>query len=178
LPHYTVGGSIHIIVNNQIGYTTPGWNSRSSLYTSDIGKMISCPIIHVNADFPEDVAYATSIACEYRNKFRKDVIIDLIAYRRLGHNELDEPAFTQPLMYKNIRSRKSVPTVYEEQLKKEGVIKSASIVQNIRAEYEKELEDALTRSATYEPKETPLKGTWEKMVKPLATENEVDTGIN
>ena len=91
-------------------------NSRSSIYTSDIGKMINCPIIHVNADFPEDVSYACSIAFEYRNKFRKDVIVDLISYRKLGHNELDEPAFTQPLMYENIRKRKSVPLLYEEKL--------------------------------------------------------------
>jgi probable 2-oxoglutarate dehydrogenase E1 component DHKTD1 len=91
LPHFTAGGSIHIIVNNQIGYTTPAMNARSSVYTSDVGKMINAPTIHVNADFPEDVAYATSIAFQYRNKFRKDVIIDLISYRRMGHNELDEP---------------------------------------------------------------------------------------
>jgi probable 2-oxoglutarate dehydrogenase E1 component DHKTD1 len=132
LPHYTAGGSVHVIfffflkkrilnsfkviVNNQIGYTTPAMNARSSFYTSDVGKMINCPIIHVNADFPEDVAYASSIAFEYRNKFRKDIIIDLISYRRLGHNELDEPAFTQPLMYKNIRGRRSVPKAYEEHL--------------------------------------------------------------
>lgn len=91
-------------------------NSRSSIYTSDIGKMISCPIIHVNADFPEEVAYASAIAFDYRNKFRKDIIIDLIAYRRLGHNELDEPAFTQPTMYGNIRNRKSVPRIYGDKL--------------------------------------------------------------
>jgi probable 2-oxoglutarate dehydrogenase E1 component DHKTD1 len=78
--------------------------------------MISCPIIHVNADFPEEVAYASLIAFDYRNKFRKDIIIDLIAYRRLGHNELDEPAFTQPTMYENIRNRKSVPRIYEDKL--------------------------------------------------------------
>ncbi len=91
-------------------------NARSSLYTSDIGKMINCPVIHVNADNPEEVAYTAALAFEYRNKFRKDIIIDLIAYRRMGHNELDEPAFTQPLMYKQIRGRKSVPKLYEEYL--------------------------------------------------------------
>jgi probable 2-oxoglutarate dehydrogenase E1 component DHKTD1 len=86
LPHFTAGGSIHVIVNNQIGYTTPAMNARSSVYTSDVGKMINCPIIHVNSDFPEDVAFASYLACEYRNKFRKDVIIDLLSYRRMGHN--------------------------------------------------------------------------------------------
>lgn len=91
LPHYTCGGSIHLIVNNQIGYTTPAQNARSSKYASDVGKSIGCPIIHVNGDFPEDVAKAMRIACDYREKYRKDVIVDLIAYRRWGHNELDEP---------------------------------------------------------------------------------------
>jgi probable 2-oxoglutarate dehydrogenase E1 component DHKTD1 len=91
LPHFTAGGSVHVIVNNQIGYTTPAMNARSTVYTSDVAKMINAPVIHVNADSPEDVAFATQIAFEYRHHFRKDVIIDLIAYRRMGHNELDEP---------------------------------------------------------------------------------------
>ncbi|CAG8509363.1 17737_t:CDS:10 [Funneliformis caledonium] len=116
LPRFSSGGSFHIVVNNQLGYTTPAQNARSSWYSSDIGKMINAPVIHVNGDFPEDVARAVEIAFEYRNKFRKDVIIDLITYRRWGHNELDEPAYTQPLMYANIRSRKSVPKLYEEKL--------------------------------------------------------------
>jgi probable 2-oxoglutarate dehydrogenase E1 component DHKTD1 len=117
LPHFTSGGSIHLIVNNQIGYTTPAQNARSTIYTSDVGKMICAPVIHVNGDYPEDVLHAMTIAFEYRNKFRKDVIIDLIAYRRWGHNELDEPAFTQPVMYQNIRSHKSVARLYEDFLK-------------------------------------------------------------
>ncbi|TFY80498.1 hypothetical protein EWM64_g3510, partial [Hericium alpestre] len=114
LPHFTSGGSVHIVVN--IGYTTPASSARSSLYCSDIGKMINAPVLHVNGDYPEDVARAVEIAFKYRNYFRKDVIIDLLVYRRWGHNELDEPAFTQPLMYDAIRSRKSVPTLYEETL--------------------------------------------------------------
>jgi probable 2-oxoglutarate dehydrogenase E1 component DHKTD1 len=116
LPHFTSGGSIHVVVNNQIGYTTPAMNSRSSIYASDVGKMINAPVIHVNGDHPEDVAYAAALAFEYRNQFRRDVILDVITYRRWGHNELDEPAFTQPLMYRNIRARKSVPRLYEEKL--------------------------------------------------------------
>lgn len=117
LPHFTCGGSIHVVVNNQIGYTTPSVNSRSSVYASDVGKIINAPVIHVNGDFPEEVAYAAYLALEYRQKFKRDVILDLITYRRWGHNELDEPAFTQPLMYKIIRDRKSVPELYEEKLK-------------------------------------------------------------
>ena len=99
-------------------------NARSSLYTSDIGKMINCPVIHVNSDNPEEVAYAASLAFEYRNKFRKDIIIDLISYRRMGHNELDEPAFTQPLMYKRIRGTISVPKTYEKSLMVEYYVPS------------------------------------------------------
>ncbi|EMD32179.1 hypothetical protein CERSUDRAFT_118815 [Gelatoporia subvermispora B] len=122
LPHYTVGGSIHIVVNYSIGYTTPASSARSSLYCSDVGKMINAPVLHVNGDYPEDVARAVDIAFKYRNYFGKDVIIDLIVYRRWGHNELDEPAFTQPLMYEKIRSRRSVPALYEEQLINEKVL--------------------------------------------------------
>ncbi|OCH85266.1 dehydrogenase E1 and transketolase domain-containing protein 1, partial [Obba rivulosa] len=120
LPHYTVGGSVHIVVN--IGYTTPASSARSSLYCSDVGKMINAPVLHVNGDYPEDVARAVEIAFKYRNYFGKDVIIDLIVYRRWGHNELDEPAFTQPLMYDKIRSRRSVAALYEEQLINEEVL--------------------------------------------------------
>ncbi|KAI5119142.1 hypothetical protein M0805_005221 [Coniferiporia weirii] len=116
LPHFTSGGSVHLVVNNNIGYTTPASSARSSLYCSDIGKMINAPVLHVNGDHPEDVSRALDTAFQYRNAFRKDIVVDLLVYRRWGHNELDEPAFTQPLMYQNIRTRKSVPTLYEDKL--------------------------------------------------------------
>ena len=116
LPHFASGGSVHLIVNNQIGFTTPAVNASSGIYTSDVGKMINAPVIHVNGDHPESVVIACKIAAAYRLKFRKDIIIDLITYRRWGHNELDEPAFTQPQMYKSIRSRKSVPILFSEKV--------------------------------------------------------------
>ncbi|KAJ2871886.1 hypothetical protein FB639_004418, partial [Coemansia asiatica] len=116
LPHFSLGGTVHIIINNQIGYTTPATNARSTLYTSDIAKLVNAPVIHVNGDYPEEVAKAVSIAFEYRKRFRKDVIIDLITFRRWGHNELDEPSFTQPQMYKIIRARESVPKLYERKV--------------------------------------------------------------
>lgn len=116
LPHYSVGGTIHMIVNNQLGFTTPSDRARSSRYCSDVGKMIDCPVIHVNGDYPEEVVRAARLAMDYRMRFRKDIIIDLICYRRLGHNELDDPSMTQPVMYKNIRNHKSVPKLYEEKL--------------------------------------------------------------
>ncbi|WAR19416.1 DHTK1-like protein [Mya arenaria] len=106
-PHYNIGGSIHLIVNNQIG---------SSMYSSDLAKINNYPVLHVNADFPEDVIKATAIAADYRQRFRKDVIIDFICFRKYGHNELDDPSFTQPLMYNAIKDRKSIPDSYAEQL--------------------------------------------------------------
>eukprot|EP00842_Homolaphlyctis_polyrhiza_P002407 jgi/Hompol1/3167/HPOL_006379-RA len=178
LPHYTAGGSIHIIVNNQIGYTTPAMNARSTTYTSDVGKMINAPVIHVNADHPEDVAYAASVAVQYRNKFKKDVILDLISYRRLGHNELDEPAFTQPTMYKKIRSLKTVPAKYEEQLIAEGVFQSRADVDAVRDWWFNELEKQLESSYTYKPEMEAFKGKWKSMRHPQSAVTKIDTGVD
>ncbi|KAJ2691756.1 hypothetical protein GGH99_002187 [Coemansia sp. RSA 1285] len=122
LPHFSLGGTIHLIVNNQIGYTTPATNARSTMYTSDIAKLVDAPVIHVNGDYPEEVARAMRVAFEYRRLFRRDVIVDLITFRRWGHNELDEPSFTQPLMYNIIRSRESIPKLYERRLKWAGLV--------------------------------------------------------
>ena len=116
------GGSIHFIVNNQIGFTTsPHW-SRSSPYPSDVAKMIESPIFHCNGDDPESVVYAAKIATEFRQKFKKPVVIDMFCYRRFGHNETDEPAFTQPLMYKRIATQPTVVTLYGKRLVEEGVL--------------------------------------------------------
>lgn len=150
LPHFTAGGSIHVIVNNQIGYTTPSMNARSTVYTSDVGKMIHAPVLHVNADFPEDVAFATSIAAAYRQKFRKDIILDLIAYRRMGHNELDEPSFTQPVMYKKIRSLDTVPAKFEKSLLAEKIFVEGEI-KAFRDGYYKHLESKLDSCGDYKP---------------------------
>lgn len=114
---YSIGGTIHIIVNNQIGFTTSNpHDARSTVYCSDLGKMLSAPIFHVNADDPEAVSSVFNIALEYRMLFQQDVIIDLIGYRRMGHNEADEPAATQPLMYKIIRNHPTVNALYSEKL--------------------------------------------------------------
>ncbi|KAJ3412904.1 hypothetical protein HDV05_008768 [Chytridiales sp. JEL 0842] len=177
LPHFTAGGSVHVIVNNQIGYTTPAMNARSTVYTSDVGKMINAPVIHVNADSPEDVAFATQIAFEYRHHFRKDVILDLIAYRRMGHNELDEPAFTQPVMYKAIRGRKSVPAIYEEKLIAEGVVTKGE-VDEIRTSHFAQLDKHLEESYSYKPEADTLKGKWSKMVIPREAVTKLDTGVH
>jgi probable 2-oxoglutarate dehydrogenase E1 component DHKTD1 len=176
LPHFTAGGSVHIIVNNQIGYTTPSMNARSTVYTSDVGKMINCPVLHVNADYPEDVAFATSLALQYRQQFRKDVILDLISYRRLGHNELDEPAFTQPMMYKKIRALQSVPVKYEEKLMKDGVI-SFEEVKWVRKEHYDFLESKLANSSDYKPSVEAFKGKWSKMIPTTKAVLKLDTGV-
>ncbi|CAG8675994.1 14887_t:CDS:10, partial [Cetraspora pellucida] len=179
LPHFSSGGSIHIVVNNQLGYTTPAQNARSSWYCSDIGKMINAPVIHVNGDFPEEVTRAIDMAFEYRNKFRKDVIIDLISYRRWGHNELDEPAFTQPLMYNNIRSRKSVPKLYEEKLLvTEESILSESDISEFRKNYFNTLEEHYKISDTYKPEADMLKKKWNGLIMPTETVTKMDTGVS
>ncbi|KIJ59952.1 hypothetical protein HYDPIDRAFT_117851 [Hydnomerulius pinastri MD-312] len=159
LPHYTSGGSVHIVVNNNIGYTTPASSARSSLYCSDVAKMINCPVLHVNGDYPEDVVRAVEIAFKYRNHFRKDIVIDLIVYRRWGHNELDEPAFTQPLMYQKIRSRRSVPGLYEDKLVTDGALSKDS-ASSVRNSYKALLNDALAASATYVPPTITFDGQW------------------
>ena len=120
---YTTGGTIHIVVNNRIGFTTSHpLDVRSTLYCTDVGKVVQTPIFHVNGDDPEAVAYVAELAVDYRMTFQKDVIIDLVSYRRYGHNEADEPAATQPMMYKKIRSHPTVRESYGRQLETEGVI--------------------------------------------------------
>ena len=116
LAGYCTGGTIHIIVNNQIGYTTTPAEARSTLYCSDVAKMIQVPIFHVNGDHPEAVIHVTKLAMAYRQRFGDDVVIDMVCYRRHGHNEGDDPAFTQPRLYRKIRDKKSVKTLYMEKL--------------------------------------------------------------
>ncbi|OWK23591.1 hypothetical protein AJ87_34710 [Rhizobium yanglingense] len=117
---HRVAGTMHVIINNQIGFTTNPAFSRSSPYPSDVAKMIEAPIFHVNGDDPEAVVYAAKIATEFRMKFHKPVVIDMFCYRRYGHNEGDEPSFTQPKMYKVIRGHKTVFQLYAERLVAQG----------------------------------------------------------
>jgi 2-oxoglutarate dehydrogenase E1 component len=122
-----VGGTIHVIVNNQIGFTTTPDSARSGFYSSDLAKAINAPIFHVNADSVEDVTRVFEAAAEYRQKYRHDVVIDLIGYRKFGHNELDQPSFTNPFMYKQVAKMQPVARIYEKQLLEEGVITSEKL---------------------------------------------------
>ena len=141
---FYVGGCIHIIVNNQIGFTTSNTNdSRSTDYSSDVAKIIQAPVIHVNGDDPEMVVNAAKIACKYRNKFKKDIVIDLFCYRRRGHNEADDPSATQPLMYKKISEHPTVLKQYEQALLSKKVLTDEKI-KSIKTEYRKSLESGQT----------------------------------
>ncbi|GCC38215.1 hypothetical protein chiPu_0016727 [Chiloscyllium punctatum] len=176
LPHYRVGGSIHLIVNNQLGYTTPTERAKSSLYNSDIGKMVHCAVIHVNGDDAEEVIRATRLAADYQRRFRKDVIIDLLCYRQWGHNELDDPTFTNPTMYKIIRSRKSIPDLYAEQLVADGLLTEQE-VSSIKTSYYAKLNDHLTNTASFSPPAPNLQAHWSGLVEPSLRVSTWDTGM-
>jgi len=145
LPFYSVGGAIHLVCNNQIGFTTDPRHSRSTTYCTDVGRVVNAPIFHVNADDPDAVIHVSRVAAEFRQTFHTDVVIDLIGYRKYGHNEIDEPMFTQPRMYQVIKKHKNVLDLYCEKLIAQGVV-SQEDVQELIAQYEKICEDALSKA--------------------------------
>ena len=143
LAGYRTGGTVHVIVNNQIGFTTSPVDARSTHYATDIAKSISAPILHVNADHPRAAVRAISIALAFRQQFQHDVVVDLICYRRWGHNEGDEPAYTQPLMYSKIRSMRSVRKLYTEQLLRQGDM-DISTAEEMLTDFQSRLNEAMT----------------------------------
>ncbi len=160
---HRTGGSVHFIVNNQIGFTTYPRYSRSSPYPSDVAKMIEAPIFHANGDDPEAVVYAAKVATEFRQKFQKPVVVDMFCYRRFGHNEGDEPAFTQPLMYKKIRSHPTTLEIYGKKLVSEGVVTEGEI-EKMRADWRARLDVELEASQGYKPNSADwLDGRWAGM---------------
>jgi len=161
LPGHNTGGTIHIIVNNQIGFTTSPRFARSSPYPSDVAKMVEAPILHVNGDDPEAVVYATRIATEFRLKFNRDVVVDLICNRRFGHNEGDEPSFTQPLMYKKIRSHPSTAKIYGSKLIDEDLLSENDLNNQIK-KFKTLLDDQFKTAKDYKPKIRWFEGTWSR----------------
>ena len=177
LPGHNTGGTIHIIVNNQIGFTTSPRFARSSPHPSDVAKMVDAPIIHANGDNPEAVVYATRIATEFRLKFNRDVVIDLVCYRRFGHNEGDEPSFTQPLMYKKIRSHPTTINIYGEKLIKENIISKDDL--NLKIKKFKDLLDQQFKTAKdFKPKIEWFEGTWSRYKPEKGKDKRGATGID
>ncbi len=163
LKGHRVGGSVHVIINNQIGFTTNPRFSRSSPYPSDVAKIVEAPIFHVNGDDPEAVVYAAKIATEFRQTFHKPVVIDMFCYRRFGHNEGDEPGFTQPIMYRNIREHASTLEIYAKKLVAEGVL-TQDDVDARKAEWRADLEAEYEAGQSYQPNKADwLDGAWSGM---------------
>ena len=160
LKGYRTGGTLHFVINNQIGFTTSPRNSRSSPYPSDVALMVQAPIFHVNGDDPEAVVFASKVATEYRQKFHKDAVVDMFCYRRFGHNEGDDPTFTQPLMYSKIRALPSTREIYAARLVKEGVVTQAEIDTEV-ARFEAFLDAEFDAGKAFEAKKADwLDGQW------------------
>ena len=177
LPDYTVGGTIHVIVNNQIGYTTDPKFSRSSPYCTDVATSLDAPIFHVNGDCVESVCRVFDLAARWRQRFKTDVVVDLVCYRKFGHNEGDEPSFTQPLMYQTIKAMDNTLAVYSAQLQKRGDLVSDEI-NKAKEAYLEELREAFDGSKTYEQKDVDwLESVWKGFKSPTQQGRIKTTGV-
>ncbi len=178
---YNTGGCIHFIVNNQIGFTTSPQFARSSPYPSDVAKGVMAPILHVNGDDPEAVTFACKLAIDYRQQFKRDIVIDMWCYRRFGHNEGDEPSFTQPLMYAKIRQHPSVSTVYATRLQSEGVI-DATWMEEHRTRFVAQLEQEFDAAKSYKANKADwFAGRWSGLHMPADPESarrNIPTGVS
>ncbi|BBF71171.1 2-oxoglutarate dehydrogenase E1 component [Sphingomonas bisphenolicum] len=178
---YNTGGCVHFIINNQIGFTTSPQFSRGSPYPSDVAKGVQAPILHVNGDDPEAVTFACKLAMEYRQTFHRDIVIDMWCYRRFGHNEGDEPGFTQPLMYKEIRQHPPVSDVYSARLKNEGVVDD-DYVNKVTGDFVNHLEEEFEASKSYKANKADwFAGRWSGLHKPADAETSrqsVDSAIS
>ncbi|CAM4323265.1 2-oxoglutarate dehydrogenase E1 component [Palleronia rufa] len=162
---HRTGGTMHIVVNNQIGFTTSPAFSRTSPYPTDIALMVEAPIFHVNGDDPEAVVHAAKVATEFRQKFHKDVVLDIICYRRFGHNEGDEPMFTNPAMYKTIKQKKTTLTLYTERLVRDGLIPEGEI-EDMKSEFQQLLSDEFEAGKEFRPNKADwLDGRWSHLDK-------------
>jgi 2-oxoglutarate dehydrogenase E1 component len=177
LKGYRTGGTIHIIVNNQIGFTTSPRNSRSTPYPSDVALMVQAPILHVNGDDPEAVVYAARVAIEYRQKFGKDAVLDVFCYRRYGHNEGDDPTMTQPLMYAKIKDHPSTRELYTARLVEQGVA-TAEQVDDMVAEFQAFLDAEFEAAKGYKPNRADwLDGKWQGLGLPEEDERRGSTAV-
>ena len=178
LNDFSVGGTVHMIVNNQLGFTTGGvGRNRSSRYSSDIGKIISMPVVHVNADAPESVAFGARLVAAFQQHFQKDIMLDIIGYRKHGHNEVDEPSFTQPTMYKDIRSRSNIVKLFKKQMMDAGVFPEdpdAKLHAKLNAYLEKELEASSTYKASASEH---FAGKWKGYGQTTSVEDCPKTGV-
>jgi 2-oxoglutarate dehydrogenase E1 component len=160
LKGYRVGGCMHVVVNNQIGFTTTPSYSRSGPYSTDVAKMVQAPIFHVNGDDPEAVVHVARIATEFRQRFKKDVVVDMFCYRRFGHNEGDEPAFTQPIMYRVIKDHPSTREIYAKRLEAEGLLQPGD-ADKIVTDFQARLEAEFEAATAYKPNKADwLEGAW------------------
>ena len=177
---YNTGGCVHFVINNQVGFTTSPQFARSSPYPSDVAKGVQAPVFHVNGDDPEAVTFATKMAIEFRQKFHRDIVIDMWCYRRFGHNEGDEPGFTQPLMYRKIKDHPPVSAVYARRLKDQGVVDDAWIAENEK-QVTTLLEGEFEAGASYKPNKADwFAGRWSGLSAPADAETarrSVDTGL-
>ncbi|WP_420341777.1 2-oxoglutarate dehydrogenase E1 component [Paenirhodobacter sp.] len=170
---HRTGGTIHIVVNNQIGFTTAPHFSRTSPYPTDLALMVEAPIFHVNGDDPEAVVHAAKVATEFRQKFKKDVVIDIFCYRRFGHNEGDEPMFTNPAMYKTIKGHKTTLQLYTERLVADGLIPEGEI-EDMKAAFQATLNEEFEAGKVYKPNKADwLDGRWKNLARETA---EYDAG--
>ncbi|MGQ0559336.1 MAG: 2-oxoglutarate dehydrogenase E1 component [Sphingosinicella sp.] len=180
IPGYSTGGAIHFVINNQVGFTTSPQFARSSPYPSDVAKMVQAPILHVNGDDPEAVTFACKLAIEYRQEFTRDIVIDMWCYRRFGHNEGDEPSFTQPLMYAAIREHPPVSQVYGERLRREGVVDEAWLTNQTEA-FTSLLDDEFEAAKSYLPNKADwFEGRWSGLGRPqtaITERRNVGTGV-
>jgi len=177
LPGHNIGGTIHLIVNNQIGFTTAPRFARSSPYPSDVAKLSQAPIFHVNGDDPEAVVHCAKIATEFRQKFNRDVVIDMVCYRRFGHNEGDEPSFTQPIMYKKIRSHPTTLSIYSKKISLQGLLNDEQI-NNKKLEFKKFLENEFNSSKNYKSELKWFDGVWSRFKPGLGKDKRGVSGVD
>jgi 2-oxoglutarate dehydrogenase E1 component len=177
LPGHNIGGTIHVIVNNQIGFTTAPRFARSSPYPSDVAKLSQAPIFHVNGDDPEAVVHCAKIATEYRQKFNRDVVIDMVCYRRFGHNEGDEPSFTQPIMYKKIRSHPTTLSIYTKKISSDGLLDKNQIEKK-KQDFKKFLETQFNDSKNYKSELKWFDGVWSRFKPGLGKDKRGVSGVD